>query len=96
MKAGGDYRVYEPGVGKFVHRLASAERAGLNGFPQTRREYLELVEWLESQGEDFEEARNDLKRWVEAGKIDIKRGAALRRSDIAERIEREKASKGKP
>jgi uncharacterized protein len=96
LKAGGDYSVYEPGIGKFINRLAKAERAGLNGFPETRREYLELVEWLESQGEDYEEARNDLQRWVEAGRIDINRGAALRESDIAEKIEREKSTQREP
>ncbi len=95
LKAGGDYRVIDPNVGKFVNRLAYAERGGLNGFPQTRREYLELVAWLESQGENFEEARNDLKRWLEAGKNDIHRGADLKKSDIAKRIEAEKAKKNK-
>ena len=88
LKAGGDYRIYEPVRGKFANRLADAEKPGLSGSPETRRAYRELVEWLESQGEDFEEARKDLKRWLEVGKISPSKMAALRKSDIEKKMKK--------
>ena len=90
LKAGGDFRSYDRNRGKFVNYLADAERKSINGFPKARSEFLELVEWLKSQGENFDEARKDLERWLEAGKINPSKMAALRKSDIEKKIRMER------
>jgi len=90
LKAGGDFRSYDRNRGKFVNYLADAERKSINSFPKARSEFLELVEWLKSQGENFDEARKDLERWLEAGKINPSKMAALRKSDIVKKISMER------
>ena len=69
-----------------MNRLADAENAGLTGFPETRLEYLELVKCFESQGEDYEEARNDKRRWLAAGKGDFDKVHAIRTHEIAKKM----------
>jgi hypothetical protein len=38
LQTGGDFRTYDPDLGKFINFLADAELQSLHSFPHTRRE----------------------------------------------------------
>lgn len=91
LKAGADFRSYDPDGGRLVHEVAGAEFRSIRAQPRARAAYLELVKWLESQGEDFVAASADSKRWLENSRIDPSKGYAMRKADIAKQERAEKS-----
>ena len=90
LQAGADPNVYRKQDNqKLVHLVvADAARREANWTPQQKADHDELVEWLKSHGQSFEDAEADLKRWrTWSGSADEYRRKMD--AEIAERLARE-------
>lgn len=96
LKAGAEFKTYDPYLGKFVHIVASREFASTKSGEAKRAQFERLVSWLEEQGEDYDAAKRDEQIWLKWLFFDTEKGAAMRRADIANRIANEESNHAIP
>ena len=100
LEAGADPTVYaERSNKRLVHAVVSEERRIRSWTKESKADYEKIVKILIDQGESLEEARKDLDRWMEWGKVFPDKFKELMDKEIAERIAKEKAKaekKAKP
>ena len=93
LEYGVDFKKYDPYEGRFIHTVAFYEKGSFGFGDKKRASFEKLVAWLEAHGEDFEMAKRDVKKWVGWLSPDLDEGAAMRKRDIANRIELEKKAR---
>ena len=98
LQAEANYRVYNKSSNvKLIHQVITGENELSIYTAQQKKDYKRLVQWLKDHGEDFDEARADLKRWRSWStlKKDGKKSEYRRKMDaeIAVRKAREKHEK---
>jgi uncharacterized protein len=92
LEAGADFRTYmEDERQRLIHIVVMQEDRLSEYAPEKRKQFRELVKWLEDHGESSEQARADLDRWrswgIESGEFARKAAA-----EVAERKARAKAA----
>ncbi len=94
LEAGANPGIYQSkGNQKLVHFVAAERgRVQRTTSAQQKADYGAIVQRLEDHGDSIEEARKDVDRWMEWGKVyPIAKASKLMAEERAERIAREKA-----
>ncbi|QDU58317.1 ankyrin repeat domain-containing protein [Aeoliella mucimassa] len=91
LEKGADWKVYQTTINaRLAHKMIMCKRLRGNRWtPETKRQYDEVKQWLESQGESFEDAEKDLDRRQSWQSLPPHEYSLRIEAEIAERKRRE-------